>query len=212
MHRKNPANTEEIRSTETRDQVDLGQRVKWLRSARDLTLRRVSERSGLSISMLSKIENGQLSPTYGKIFHLARGLGVDVADLFANTERPSPMARRSITRTGQGRIYETETRVYEMLCTDIVGKKITPFRATIKADVSHDLLQYMSHEGEEVIFVLSGKIELWTEFYEKTILEAGDCAYYDSTMGHMCTAHGLEDAEVFWVCSSNEMPIRTGNA
>ena len=44
--------------------------------------------------------------------------------------------------------------------------------------------------------MLSGTIRLITEFYEEIVLEQGDCVYLDSTVGHLCLAHGIEDAEV----------------
>jgi transcriptional regulator with XRE-family HTH domain len=188
--------------------VDLGARVKALRRASGLTLKQLSARSGLSTSALSKIENDQISPTYGKIFQLARGLGVDLSDLFEAQPREVPRARKSVTRAGEGKLYETPTRVYEMLCTDVIGKRVNPFRATIKAGTPYDPGPLNAHAGEEIILVLSGRVELITESYAPIVLEPGDCAYYDSTMGHQCVAVGDEDAEVFWVCSTDELTGR----
>lgn len=92
-----------------------------------------------------------------------------------------------------------------MLCTDLIGKKMIPMKARILARSRKDLSPLMSHEGEEVLLILSGVVELHTEFYEPVVLREGDCAYFDSTMGHVCVLHGVEDAEVFWVCSSSDV-------
>ena len=184
--------------------IDLGQRVRTLRAERRLTLKNVAERSGLSVSSLSKIENNQLSPTYESIVRLARGLGADIAELFSDQAEDRRVAggRRSITRAGKGQTFRTAVYDYEMLCSDVVGKRMIPVKVTVKAREVRDVGRLLSHEGEELMYVLSGKIELVTEFYEPIQLGPGDCVYFDSTMGHLCLARGIEDAEVFWVCSS----------
>ncbi|WP_374633190.1 helix-turn-helix domain-containing protein [Ferrovibrio sp.] len=184
--------------------VDLGSRVRGIRQSKRMTLKDVANRSGLAVATLSKVENNRLSPTYENIIRLARGLDVDIAVLFSDQPQLSPHGRRSITRLGQGKVFETETYNYEMLCTDVVGKRIIPLKARIKQREWKDFSPLIKHEGEEVIYVLTGRIRLITEFYEEVILEPGDCVYFDSTMGHVCLAHGLEDAEVFWVCSSSD--------
>jgi transcriptional regulator with XRE-family HTH domain len=184
--------------------VDLGSRVRGLRHSKRMTLKDVAVRSGLSVATLSKVENNRLSPTYENIIRLARGLDVDIAALFSDQPHSAPRGRRSITRRGAGKIFETETYDYEMLCTDVVGKRIIPLKARIKQREWKDFSSLITHEGEEVIYVLAGRIKLITEFYEEVILEPGDCVYFDSTMGHVCLTQGLEDAEVFWVCSSSD--------
>lgn len=184
--------------------VDLGSRVRGIRQSKRMTLKDVASRSGLAVATLSKVENNRLSPTYENIIRLARGLDVDIAVLFSDQPQLSPHGRRSITRHGKGKVFETETYNYEMLCTDVVGKRIIPLKARIKRREWKDFSPLIKHEGEEVIYVLTGRIRLITEFYEEVILEPGDCVYFDSTMGHVCLAHGLEDAEVFWVCSSSD--------
>jgi transcriptional regulator with XRE-family HTH domain len=194
---------------------DLAHRVRSLRDQAALTLRELSQRSGISISALSKIENGQLSPTYEKIAALARGLGVDVATLFASEPARRVTARRSITRQGQGIPYTTANYGYELLCAELTRKRMIPLIAHIKAREIRNFGPLLSHEGEEVILVLQGRIVLHTEFYEPAELAAGDCVYFDSRMGHGCVARGIEPATIFWVCSSEaaqDLVQRNGTA
>jgi len=179
----------------------LARRVRRLRGEAGLTLQQLSARSGISVSALSKIENAQLSPTYDNIVKLARGLEVDLTRLFTDDRRPPATARLSITRRAKGIRHVTANYDYEMLCTDVTRKKILPLVARIKAHSAKAFGPLIAHEGEEVLYVVSGRIELRTEHYTPFVLEAGDCAFLDSTMAHGCVAVGLEDAEVFWVCS-----------
>lgn len=188
-------------TSSTAEKPAFARRVRRLRAEGDLTLQQLSLRSGISVSALSKIENAQLSPTYDSLLKLASGLGVDLVRLFADDQAMPTTARLSITRHGAGVRHVTPNYDYEMLCTDVARKKVLPLRARIKARSRREFGLLIAHEGEEVIFVLSGRVELHSEHYTPFVLEAGDCAFLDSTMAHGCTALGPEDAEVFWVCS-----------
>jgi transcriptional regulator with XRE-family HTH domain len=181
--------------------------ARTLRRRAGLTLQELAERSGLAASTLSKIENGQLSPTFETLLRLADGLGIDVAELF-NTESPidAASARRSITRRGQGRLHVTQQYRYEMYCTDLFRKEFTPLVTTITARSIEAFQPLSRHQGEEFVYVLSGEIELHTEHYEPTRLRAGDGCYFDSSMGHACISVSKKDAEILWVASrANEL-------
>ena len=60
---------------------------------------------------------------------------------------------------------------------------------------------WVRHEGEEFLYVLTGVIRLYTEFYEPAELRRGDSAYYDATMGHNVISLSDEDATLLWVTS-----------
>src|SRR5690606_17447201 len=110
------------------------------------------------ISTLSKIENGQLSPTYEKILGLARGFDVDITALFAEPPPAAVIGRRSITRRGQGIAHVTANYAYELLCSDLTRKRMIPLLAQVKATEMQRFGALLSHPGEEVIYVLSGRI------------------------------------------------------
>lgn len=184
----------------------LARRVRMLRAAAGVTLQQISDRSGISVSTLSKIENAQLSPTYDNIIRLASGLGVDITRLFRDEPTTGATTRCSVTRSGEGITHSTTNYDYEMLCTSIARKKLVPLLASIKAQSVRTFGPLIAHAGEEVIYVLAGRIELHTEHYAPFVLGPGDCAYFDSTMGHALVAVGLEDAKVFWVCSDQSAP------
>lgn len=166
-----------------------------------MTLQQLSKRSSISISTLSKIENGQLSPTYEKIVALAIGLSVDVSELFGQTPKPVPLGRRSITKAGEGIVHETPQYVYEVLNGDLADKRFVPLFTTIKAHSIGEFRNLLSHAGEEFIYVLEGTVVVNTEFYAPYSLNKGDAMYFDSAMGHACVSGGDEDAKVLWVCS-----------
>ena len=82
--------------------LNLGQRVRDLRKARGWTLEQAAVQAGLARSTLSKIENGQMSPTYEALKKLAGGLAVSVPQLFTPPSRAQVTGRRAVTRAGEG--------------------------------------------------------------------------------------------------------------
>lgn len=184
----------------------LAAKLKVLRWRAKLTLQQLSERSKISASTLSKIENGQLSPTYEKIAALASALSVDVGELFNSVPKPTPLGRRSVTLKGEGVIHRTEQYIYEVLNADLADKRFVPLTATIKAGSLSDFPALLRHDGEEFLYVLSGKVVIHTDFYAPFELNVGDACYFDSTMGHALIKGGEEDAQVLWVCSNVSLP------
>jgi transcriptional regulator with XRE-family HTH domain len=185
----------------TRRDSGFGGRIRAFRTGRGLTLQKLSDACGLAASTISKVEQNQISPTYENILRLADGLGVDVAELFSKGQSRMTSGRRSITRAGQGARLTTSQYGYEMLCADLSGKQFIPLLTTLRA---HDVAEFpdlIRHEGEEFIYVVSGRVRLLTEFYEPIEFEIGDSCYFDSTMGHVCLSAGAEDATILWVCS-----------
>ena len=180
--------------------LKLGERVKALRVGQGLTLEEASKLTGLARSTLSKIENEQISPTFSVVHKLVHGLGIDLPQLFTEpTSGAQPSGRRDITRRGEGRPHPTATYEHELLATDLSHKKMVPFTTRVRARHFEDFQEWIRHDGEEFLYVLSGSILFYTEFYEPVRLNAGDSAYYDCTMGHVLVSVSDSDAEVLWV-------------
>ena len=87
---------------------DLGERIKQLRRSKKLTLTELSERSGVAVSTLSKIENGQATGSVDTIFKIARGLKVLFDNLFELSTQPQPNGRCLVTKQGQAERVATE--------------------------------------------------------------------------------------------------------
>lgn len=196
-----------INSTDIESTVEplaLGKRVKELRLSQNLTLEQASQLTGLARSTLSKIENEQISPTFAAVSKLAKGLGIALPQLFSQpkqepAKRVSSSGRRDITRLGEGKFHPTPTYEHELLATQLSNKKMVPFKTSVKARAWEDYSDWVRHEGEEFLYVISGSITLFTEFYEPIELQQGDSAYYDCEMGHALVSTSESDAEVLWV-------------
>lgn len=186
-------------------QSALAQRLRALRQAREWTLKQAAEATGVSASTLSKIENSLLSPTYDNLIKIAAGLDLDVAELFTASDAHMGTGRRSLSRQGEGRQYETPYYDHRLLCTALSHKRMMPFHTRVKARSFDEFQDWSRHGGEEFVYVLEGEVQLYTEFYEPARLKAGESFYIDSRMGHRVISLSPEDAIVLWVSTHTDI-------
>ncbi|AUA59030.1 DNA-binding transcriptional repressor PuuR [Achromobacter spanius] len=180
-------------------QSALAQRLRALRQARNWTLKQAAAATGVAASTLSKIENSLLSPTYDNLIKIAAGLDLDVAELFTASDAHMGTGRRSLSREGEGRQYETPYYDHRLLCTALSHKRMMPFHTRVKARSFDEFQDWSRHRGEEFVYVLEGEVMLYTEFYEPARLKAGESFYIDSRMGHRVISLSEADAMVLWV-------------
>ena len=181
--------------------LDLGVRVRELRKARNWTLEQAAMQAGLARSTLSKIENGQMSPTYDALKKLAVGLQISVPQLFTPPQRDQVIGRMSVTKSGDGAAHATATYEHELLAETLTKKQMLPYRARVRARSMNEFDGWVRHDGEEFLYVLTGVVRLFTEFYEPVEMRRGDSAYYDGSMGHNVISVSDEDATILWVTS-----------
>ncbi|MCQ9615356.1 XRE family transcriptional regulator [Paenalcaligenes niemegkensis] len=183
----------------------LAERVRWLRQQRGWTLEQAGRACVVATSSLSKIENGLSSPTYDVLLRIAKGFGVDVAELFVPAREHMGAGRRTIERAGTGELHETPMYEHRVLCSQLANKRMMPFITRIKAHAIEDDEGWSRHDGEEFVYVLKGSVELHTEFYQPAVLHTGDCFYIDSRMLHRVINHADIDAEVMWISTKPEL-------
>ena len=182
----------------------LGRILRELRAHRGWTLKEMSERSGIPVSTLSKVEHDRLTLTYDKLLQLSQKLHIRMSELFAESEpEESVTARRSIGRIDDSVRVTTPNYDYYYLCTEIRRKRMIPVLTRIRAKSLSEFGDLVRHSGEEYVHVLEGSIVVNTEFYDPVTLSAGEGIYIDSNMGHAyVAADGCDEALVLGVCSS----------
>ena len=181
--------------------LDLGLRVRELRKARSWTLEQAAKHAGLARSTLSKIENGQMSPTYDALKKLALGLEISIPQLFNQPVKDQINGRLSVTKSGEGQNHVTVTYEHELLANTLSKKQMLPYRAVVRARSMDEFDGWVRHDGEEFLYILSGVVSLITEFYEPIEMRRGDSAYYDASMGHNLVTVSQDDATILWVTS-----------
>lgn len=186
-----------------------GAMLKAIRAERRWTLAQVSERTGLPISTLSKIENDRISLSFDKLVRISEGLGIDISRLFgAKSESAYEIVstgRRSITRSGDGSAIETNTYSHLYPAVDLLNKLIVPIIAELKARSRAEFGPLIRHGGEEYAMVLDGVVEFHTDLYAPVLLHKGDSIYFDSSMAHGYIAASEEPCRVLSVCSARDL-------
>jgi len=184
-----------------------GAALKTLRTERRWTLADVSERTGIPISTLSKVENGHTELTMDRLLRISVALEVNIADLFgspAHEYAAGVRGRRSITRLGEGNAVASPYGDYCYHAQDLLEKRVAPLIATIRAKTLEEFGVYHRHEGEEFLLVLEGELALHTDTYAPVHLKTGESIYFDSEMGHAYVSIGKEACRLLLICVPSE--------
>jgi transcriptional regulator with XRE-family HTH domain len=197
-----------MKATKPTGKPTLGRLLRNLRMRNDWTLKEMSKRTGIPLSTLAKVEHDRLTLTYDKLQQLSERLHIRMSELFADapdSTDPAVTARRSVGRIDRAIRVNTRNYDYYYLCAELRRKRMIPVLTRIRAKSVGEFGELVHHSGEEFIFVLEGRVEIHTEFYDPIVLEAGESIYIDSNMGHAyVAAEGCDEASVLGVCSSAE--------
>ena len=184
----------------------LGSLLRGLRLRNHWTLKEMSERTGIPLSTLAKVEHDRLTLTYDKLLQLSQRLNLRMSDLFSEADATSDApitARRSIGRLSDAVRVNTPNYEYFYMCPELRRKRMVPTVTRVRAKSIEEFGELVHHPGEEYIYVLQGPVEIHTEFYEPILLQTGESIYIDSTMGHAYVApKGQDDALLLGICSS----------
>ncbi len=186
--------------------MPVGEKIKQLRKEKGISLQQFAELSGFSSALLSQIENHLVSPPLGTLIKISKALDVEIGYFF-ETVREAPYTivrkdeRKNISRVAsrEGKKYGYS---YESLAFDKKGRHMEPFMVTLEQATVKDTHAY-SHDGEEFIMVLEGKMEVQLGDH-KDILEPGDSIYYDSSIPHRVSCCEGEETKILAVIYTGE--------
>ena len=191
--------------------AELGDLIRRLRETRRWTLADASKRCGLSLSTISRIENNQLSLSFGNLVKLANGFNVDIADLF-HPDVGSPAASNwTLTRRGEGNVHSSAVYDYNYLCTDFNMRRMVPVIAAVKCRSFDEFGELLSHPGQEYLYVLEDAVDLLLEGSGVFRLWAGDSFYFNSSVPHALISVGAGQARVLSVIWSSSGITGTGD-
>lgn len=189
---------------QTSGMVTPGAALKSLRVERGWTLAQVSERTGVPVSTLSKVENGKTELTMDRILRISVALEVNIADLFRTPQSDlvvGARSRRSISRASEVTPIASTYGSYAYHAQDLLDKQVTPITAEIRARSLAEFGSYHRHVGEEYILVLDGELALHTDTYAPVTLKKGDSIYFDATMGHAYISAGDGPCRLLLICA-----------
>jgi transcriptional regulator with XRE-family HTH domain len=179
-----------------------GVAVRKLRLAKGWTLQELSEKCGVPLSTLSKLELGQSSLTYDKILRICSALDIDpgLSILKQASVTPSPSARRAVIRAGEGEAFSFGVHDAKVGAQDLLSKSFTPMLLSIgKTEGRRQTLA-----GEVYLHVLTGSVLLHTDVYAPLRLAAGDAVFFDGSTEHRLQAAGDEACTALMIVSGDE--------
>lgn len=164
-------------------EVAIGAEVRRLRKSLDLTIAELGAAAGVSAGMMSKIENGTISPSLATLKSLAASLNVPITRLFSESE-----GRRhcSFVKAGQGtRIDRRGTKSghrYDLLGHSMKGDVVVePYLITLQDDAVP--YTQFRHAGVELIYMLSGRVR-YRHGDDSYVMEPGDTLCFDAAARH----------------------------
>jgi transcriptional regulator with XRE-family HTH domain len=174
-------------------ELQLGPRIRALRQARGFTLRELSERAGVTESFLSQVEREVTSPSIASVQRIARGLDLAIAELFVE----EPEHGRVVRRADRRRIAYPGLRAVDEFLTSGLDGRLQVILSTIEPGGGTGDEPYTHDSDEEVVIVLSGRLELWVA-NEHHVLEEGDTVTYSSRLPHRNVNPGPSTATVLF--------------
>lgn len=177
----------------------LGKRILEAREMRGLTLEDLSSRTGIPVARLERVESDRAIPPLGELIRLGKALEMRMGH-FISTGADRPMsivraeARPKVARRGQ-KVREKYGYVYESLAPQKANRVMEPFLVTL---VPTRFKEMSSHDGQEFIFVLEGRIRAKVGEQE-AVLNPGDSIYYDSSSPHLVKCCGRKPARILAV-------------
>jgi transcriptional regulator with XRE-family HTH domain len=171
------------------DLSEIVKNIKKFRENKQISLNRLAELTGLTKGYLSKIEHSSKVPPYSTLLKIAQALRIDVNLLLSYEEELPQDMRISIVRKSERKevtsAVKPQRHRYEAIAYKKLGKNMEPF--IVETDSAKRPL--VSHEGEELIFILEGQAEFSYDGV-KHILNEGDTIYFDSVVPHNARAIG----------------------
>ena len=184
-----------------KSKIDIGPKIRAVRLQRGLKIKDVANETGLSISLISQIENNNSSPSLSTLIKLANFLGKEASFFLENNEKSKNAMvchreDRKVWTSDDDKIY------FELLNPSLRSKKFeVVYSRTEKFERPPEK---HTHDGEEFGLVLKGriKVDVGDEVY---LLGKGDSIYFKSSIPHAIYGVASKGSEVIWV---NSPPIK----
>ncbi len=183
----------------------LGERVRQLRGDSGVTLSELSKHCGISVSTLSKLENGQTGLSLDNVIRLAASFDLPVSILL-NESGPATGAV-SVSRTHGPYDHSVPTMDFKVMHDDLPGQRNIFWKVRIKARSMEDFGPYHGHPGEEFFYVLSGRVRLMLEGHDPVVLQTGDSAQFDSSIRHAYLREGRSHALILMSNTITDMKL-----
>ncbi|MVA25401.1 XRE family transcriptional regulator [Agrobacterium vitis] len=166
-------------------EMAIGHEVRTFRKKLGITVADLATATGMSVGMLSKIENGNISASLGTLQSLSKALGVPMTAFFKGYEEPRSA---SFVKAGEGVHLERRgTRAghhYSLLGhieNNTSGVVVEPYLITLNTE--SDVFPTFQHEGMEFLYMLEGEV-VYRHGESLYRMQPGDSLFFDADAPH----------------------------
>ena len=181
-------------------------RLKRLRELKNLTLEALASHTGLTKSYLSKVERGIAVPSIATAMKLAEAFEVAVGDLIGVSaqSRDFVVVRKGDRKPFNGRRGQGAGYRYEAISPGVTHALFEAF--VMQPPPGGAGRASFEHGGEEMIFVLKGKIEMSLP-NQRVVLEPGDCIVFNGRLPHSSLSIGKQQAEALVIVTNDKAAL-----
>ncbi|WP_284642982.1 helix-turn-helix domain-containing protein [Paenibacillus silviterrae] len=168
--------------------MNIGSTIRTIRKRKNITIAQICEETGLSQGFMSQVETNKTSPSIATLESIAKALKVPLAYLLLQQEERMAIVRkdeRRITKSGTERLkveHLSSTKNVRMVLVEL-----PPGGSTGQAP--------HAHEGEEIHFVMKGKIYA-EQGEDHAEFEEGDSFSWNACTPHLVKNIGEETAVI----------------
>ena len=159
--------------------MSIGPKIKACRQESNLTIPQLAVTTGLSRGFISQVENDKVSLSLDSLQKFATALNVPVRN-FLDDEPFPPVV---VTKNARPRIKSGDEPELEILSAPF-GRQLQILMVELPPGYQAGNCAH-THEGEEWIMVLTGKVKVIQGDFS-LILEEGDCIHWDGSHPHLC--------------------------
>lgn len=178
----------------------IGEKVKTLRQELNMTLKDLSEKTGLSTGFLSQLERGMTSIAVDSLSQMAEILEVNLSYFFPKVQS----ANNTILRYQERKLFQIENLKYMHyhLSGELKDKTMLPRMVEILPGETDETVSAYGHQGEEFVYVIEGCLTLFLDD-EKHVLYPRDSAHYNSSRNHNWANYTNQVVKIIVVSSYN---------
>lgn len=178
----------------------IGKHLKELREQKDMSLKDLSEKSGVQIATLSRIENLKMTGTINSHLSIAKALGVELVDLYAEGQDDQAPAQNAQINKPQAAVESftyNDRASYEILTNQLFKKKMMPI--ILRIDPGGKTNSEQNPAGaERFLFILEGEVSAYIG-KDAYSLKTNSSLYFDASIEHHFENKGKKTAKMISV-------------
>ncbi len=177
--------------------MEIGSRIKELRKSKRMTLTELSQKSGVQMATLSRIEHLKMTGTLESHLNIAKAMEVDITELYQGLDRSENNVDMLNANALTDVFVDTEKSAFRILTSNALKKKMLPTVLSLESDAKTNSEQ-APIGTEKFIFVLEGKLEVMIA-NKAYPLSRSSTLYFDASLQHYYVNKGKRMAKALCV-------------